>query len=139
MPTGPLRRPGTRTRLGSPQVAVTAPGRYLRQRARAEQASRMQRRVGRVRLLCWLLGCLLFYLMIGRDLVAMTVAASRAESTHMSKDAKTLAKDLKRIMDTRRAMADPTGKAPLPPELAGVVDEDAERTGGRQGGPGEGR
>jgi hypothetical protein len=123
MPTATSRRLGRATRLDSPRVAVAAPGRYLRQRARAEQAWRIRRRAAKVRLLCWLIGCLLFYLMIGRDLVAMTVAASRAESTHLSKDAKTLAKDLKRLIDTRKAMADTTGKVPLPPEMQEVAGE----------------
>ena len=139
MPTAPLGRARGNGHLGWPGVAVVSPGRYLRQRARAQQACRMEGRAGKLRLLCWLVACLLFYLMIGRDLVAMTVAASRAESMHMSKDAKTLAKDLKRIMDTRKAMADPTGKAPLPPELAGIAEEDEERSSGRQGTGREGR
>jgi len=130
MPTAPSRRCRTTPHLGRPQVAVISPGRYLRHRAHAQQCYQTQRRTGRLRVLCWLTGCLLFYLLIGRDLVAMSAAVSRAESAQLGRDVKTLAKDLKRIGDRRKAMADTTGQVPMPPELAMIAAE--EDASGRQ-------
>ena len=106
--------------LGSPIIPINSPGAYLRHRVAAERASAARRR-----LLWWyrafvaLIICV-FYLVIGRDLIALASAKKDTAKMEIEHDAQQLRQDLKRITGT----VEQVGNAPvISPESASATTQ----------------
>ena len=108
--------PGNRTTspraaLGSPIIPINATSAYLRHRVAAEKSV-----AARLRFLWWyraivaLVICV-FYLVIGRDLIALTCAKKDTTKMEIEHDAQQLRQDLKQITGT----VEQVGNAPLAP------------------------
>ncbi len=109
-----------RASLGSPIIPINSPGAYLRHRMAAEKAYAARRR-----LLWWhraliaLIICV-FYLAIGRDLIALASAKKDTAKMEIEHDAQQLRQDLKRITGT----VEQVGKAPvISPESASTTTQ----------------
>lgn len=95
-----------RAQLGAPVLPVNAPGRYLRHRVAADRAYHLRRRLLWWRRAALLVIASLFYLVIGRDLIALARAKKDSAAMEISHDTHRLATDLSRIAVSARLASD---------------------------------
>jgi len=107
------RSPRARSQLGSPVIPINSPGVYLRHRVAAAAASRARNRAKWMRRLCWIAAAAAFYFVIGRDLIAMTQAITRAGSTTVRHDAQAFTKTLDQAIKLRQSDPESLPTAPL--------------------------
>jgi hypothetical protein len=95
-----------RAQLGSPDLSVSTSGTYLRHRAAADQAYRARQRALRRNRLIISVIALLFYFLIGRDLLALLGAKKNDAATEVRKDAQQITKDVSNIARSNRLASD---------------------------------
>jgi len=102
------RKRGARPQLGAPLLPVNAPARYLRHRASADRAYRNRRRQlwWHRGALAFVVGC--FYLVIGRDLLAVARAKKDSAVMEIRCETHQLATDIKRAADAAKLASDQT-------------------------------
>ena len=104
----PTRKRARRAQLGAPVLPVNAPGHYLRQRVSAARAYRARRRM-----FWWHRGALAFiaccfYLVIGRDLLALARAKKDSAAMEIRCETHQLATDIRRVGDAAKLASDQT-------------------------------
>lgn len=124
MAASPKRVSARRAQLGAPVLPVSSPGRYLRHRVAADRAYHLRRR-----LLWWHRAALLviaslFYLVIGRDLIALARAKKDSAAMEIRHDTHQIATDLSRIAASARLASDQSipGLDPSPLPASGTVE-----------------
>lgn len=101
MTASPRGRPvGRRPQLGSPIIPINCTGAYLRHRVAAERAYLARRRIMWWHRAVIALVLCVFYLVIGRDLIALAAAKKETAKMEIEHDARQLREDLKRIPGT---------------------------------------
>lgn len=102
-----------RRHLGSPVISVNHSPRYLRQRLVAQQERRThQDRKWRRRV--WIGGiCVALYVLIGRDLIGMTLGMGRAASSDLRNDVHNVTVGLKKVKEMRERDRDLFSPSPV--------------------------
>ena len=102
------RKRARRAQLGAPVLPVNASARYLHHRVSAQQAYRARRRM-----LWWHRGALAFiaccfYLVIGRDLLAVARAKKDSAAMEIRCETHQLSTDVRRVGDAAKLASDQT-------------------------------
>jgi len=109
-----LRHPSqARRTLGSPVISVNQSQRYLRQRVIA-QRERRTRQDRKWRRRVWIGGiCVALYVLIGRDLIGMTLGMGRAASSGLRNDVHNVTVALKKAQEMRERDRDLFSPSPV--------------------------